>query len=579
MNRSLQIRAGLTIAVILFSIYGLLPTFKALSISAEEREAAKGDPVRMAEISAIDAKAIRRGLDLKGGMYLVLEVDQEGMDSAEAQSTLDRVKTILTNRIDKFGVSEPEITTFGSSRLVVKLPGLQDPERAKNLLGKTAMLEFRLVRPETEIQDALDALDQVFKGDLPETAEVETETETEVAPAEETAPTEEPTEDVAVAESDSAESENPFGDLEDLAADDQADEDYLKDHPFSGLIIAQPGLSVTPLFVAEENVAAVQAMLDDPRTARKLRNVEFQLGTESEVYGNQLRMRPLYLLDAKPALTGDHLKSARPTTNPQRPGFWQVSFTLDNRGGHTFAKVTGENVNRFLAISLDGRVSSAPRIEGRIPGGQGVITGQFSNTEAKDLATLLEAGALPVDIYIAEERTVGPSLGSDSIHMGVSAALYGSILVIIFMIFYYRLSGVVTVIALVSNILILMAILGQAGLVLTLPGIAGIILTVGMAVDANVLINERIREELRKNKTIRASVQSGYANATRTILDANITTLIAGAILWIFGTGPIKGFAVTLSIGIATSVFTALIMTRVLMDLITRNKGQQKMSI
>jgi len=577
MNRSLQIRAGLTLAVILFSIYGLLPTLKALSISAGEREAAKGDPVRMAEISAIDAKAIRRGLDLKGGMYLVLEVDQEGMDTAEAQSTLDRVKTILTNRIDKFGVSEPEITTFGSSRLVVKLPGLQDPERAKNLLGQTAMLEFRLVRPETEIQDALDALDQVFKGDMPETAEAETENET--APAEETAPTEEPDGDAAVAETDSSESENPFGDLEDLAAEDQADEDYLKDHPFSGLIIAQPGLSVTPLFVAEENVATVQAMLDDPRTARKLRNVEFQLGTESEVYGSQLRMRPLFLLDAKPALTGDHLKSARPTTNPQRPGFWQVSFTLDNRGGHTFAKVTGENVNRFLAISLDGRVSSAPRIEGRIPGGQGVITGQFSNTEAKDLATLLEAGALPVDIYIAEERTVGPSLGSDSIHMGVSAALYGSILVIIFMVFYYRLSGVVTVIALVSNILILMAVLGQAGLVLTLPGIAGIILTVGMAVDANVLINERIREELRKNKTIRASVQSGYANATRTILDANITTLIAGAILWIFGTGPIKGFAVTLSIGIATSVFTALIMTRVLMDLITRNKGQQKMSI
>ena len=166
MNRSLQIRAGLTLAVILFSIYGLLPTFKALSISAEDREAAKGDPVRMAEISAIDAKAIRRGLDLKGGMYLVLEVDQEGMDTAEAQSTLDRVKTILTNRIDKFGVSEPEITTFGSSRLVVKLPGLQDPERAKNLLGKTAMLGFRLLRPETEIQDALDALDQVFKGDV-----------------------------------------------------------------------------------------------------------------------------------------------------------------------------------------------------------------------------------------------------------------------------------------------------------------------------------------------------------------------------------------------------------------------------
>ena len=569
MNRSLQIRAGLTIIVLLFSIYGLLPTFKALSISSEDREAAKDDPARLAEIAEIDAKAIRRGLDLKGGMYLVLEVEQEGMNAAEAQSTLDRVKTILVNRIDKFGVSEPEITTFGSSRIVVKLPGLQDPERAKNLLGKTAMLEFRMVRPETEIQDALDSMDQLFKSSVSganETEELEAPVETET------------TADVELAEADSAGTENPFGDLEDMAAEDSSNEEFLADHPFSGLIIAQPGLLATPLFVAENDVQHMQSMLDDPRTGRKLRGVEFQLGAEAEVFGDQLRLRPLYLVDAKPSLTGDHLKSAHPTDNNDSPGLWQVSFTLDSRGARTFAKVTGDNVNRFLAISLDDRISSAPRIDSRISG-QGVITGKFTHMEAKDLATLLEAGALPVDIYIAEERTVGPSLGSDSIKMGVSAAMYGSILVVVFMVLYYRMTGVVTVIALASNILILMAVLGQAGLVLTLPGIAGIILTVGMAVDANVLINERIREELRKQKTIRASVQSGYANATRTILDANITTLIAGAILWVFGTGPIKGFAVTLSIGIVSSVFSALIMTRVIMELVTRKQGHQKMSI
>jgi SecD/SecF fusion protein len=574
MNRSLQIRAGLTIIVLLFSIYGLLPTFKALSISHDEREAAKDDPARMAEIAEIDSKAIRRGLDLKGGMYLVLEVDQEGMNASEAQNTLDRVKTILINRIDKFGVSEPEITTFGSSRIVVKLPGLQDPERAKNLLGKTAMLEFRLLRPDSEIQDALDALDQVFKGDVPQVAATEAAAEEEVA-AEIEAETPVETDTAAA---DTAGSDNPFGDLEDLAQEDTLDEDFLQDHPFTGLIIAQPGILATPLFVEEGNVLRVQAMLDDPRTNRKLRNMEFQLGAEPRDFGGQVQLRPLYLVDAKPAMTGDHLKSARPSADPDRPGGWQVSFTLDSRGGRTFAKVTGENVGRFLAISLDDRIASAPRIDSRIPG-QGVITGSFTHTEAKDLATLLEAGALPVDIFIAEERTVGPSLGSDSIRMGVSAAMYGSILVIIFMLIYYRMSGLVTVLALVSNILILMAILGQAGLVLTLPGIAGIILTVGMAVDANVLINERIREELRKSKTIRASVQSGYSNATRTILDANITTLIAGAILWVFGTGPIKGFAVTLSIGIATSVFTALVMTRVIMEMVTRNQGQKKMSI
>ena len=578
MNRSLQIRAGLTILVVIFAIYGLLPTFKALSISPAEREAAKGDPVRMAEISAIDAKAIRRGLDLKGGMYLVLEVDQTGMNSTEAQSTLERVKTILTNRIDKFGVSEPEITTFGSSRIVVKLPGLQDPERAKNLLGKTAMLEFRMQRPDTDIQEALDAMDKVFKGDLPGVATAEDAPVTPETAAPETPETPAAPE-TEVAKTDTAGTENPFGDLEDLAASDKAAEDYLKDHPFSGRVIAQPGLMGTPLFVSEDEVQQVQAMLDDPRTPRKLRDIEFQLGAEPRTFGDNVQLRPLYLVDAKPALTGDHLKSAKPTANNDSPGLWQVSFVLDSRGGRSFAKTTGENIGRYLAISLDGRVSSAPRIESRSPGGQGVITGQFTNPEAKDLATLLEAGALPVDIYIAEERTVGPSLGSDSIRMGVSAAMYGSILVILFMIVYYRMSGVVSVIALISNILILMAILGEAGLVLTLPGIAGIILTVGMAVDANVLINERIREELRKEKTIRASVQSGYANATRTILDANITTLIAGIILWIFGSGPIKGFAVTLSIGIATSVFTALVMTRFILEMVTRNQGQKKMSI
>jgi protein-export membrane protein SecD len=589
MNRSLQIRAGLTVVILLFSLYGLLPTFKALSISSAEREAAKDNPERLEEIAKIDAAAIRRGLDLKGGMYLVLEVDQEGMNSSEAEDALMRVREILTNRIDKFGVSEPEITTFGSSRIVVKLPGLQDPERAKNLLGKTARLEFRMVRPDTEIQGALDKLDQLFLvdaglGESTEQAAADSLVVEEPAnePAEET--------DIAVAEQDTAgtaetdTASSPFGDLDDILGDEDAiaevDEAYLAEHPFTGLLIAQQGiLSSTPLFVEEKNVARVQAMLDDPRTARKLRNMEFQLDMEPMDFGQGQMLRPLYLVESKSIITGDQLTDALSTANPDRPGFWQVNFSLNNRGARSFAKVTGENVGRFLAISLDGRMSSAPVIQGKIPSGSGSISGNFTNHEASDLALLLRAGALPTDVFIAEERTVGPSLGSDSIRMGVNAALYGSIMVVIFILIYYRLSGVVTVFALLSNIIIMMAVLAQFDLVLTLPGIAGIILTVGMAVDANVLINERIREELRKDKTIRASVQSGYANATRTIIDANVTTLIAGGILLWFGTGPIKGFAVTLSIGILTSMFTALVMTRVIMEFMTRKQGRKKMSI
>jgi len=579
MNRSLQIRAGLTVVILLLSLWGLLPTFQALSISSAERAAAKkDDPVRAAEIAKIDSKAIRRGLDLKGGMYLVLEVDQTGMNTSEAEDALARTKEIIYNRIDKFGVSEPEVTTFGSSRIVVKLPGLQDPERAKNLLGQTAKLEFRMVRPATEVQAALEKLDQVFLGDVPpEAAAAVTEEADAVTEADTATP-----DSMAVAAADTA--ANPFGELDDGLADDTepvpGNAEYLKTHPFSGLLVVQSGLRpATPVFVAENNVPRVEAMLNDERTARKLRGSEFQLGREPINFGQGRMLRPLYLVEAKAILSGSQLTDAVSSSNPERPGMWQVNFSLDRSGARQFAKVTGENIGRFLAISLDSRISSAPVIQGKIPSGSGSISGNFTNAEASDLALLLRAGALPTDVYIAEERTVGPSLGADSIHMGVSAALYGSIMVIVFMLLYYRLSGVVTVIALISNIIILMAVLAQFDLVLTLPGIAGIILTVGMAVDANVLINERIREELRKEKTIRASVQSGYANATRTIVDANVTTLIAGVILLWFGTGPIKGFAVTLSIGILTSMFTALVMTRVLMEWVTRNQGRQKMSI
>lgn len=567
MNRSLQIRAALSVIALVLSLFGLWPTFKAISINSEEREAAKANPERLAEIAEIDANAIRRGLDLKGGMYLVLEIEQDGMTPEEAQDALQRTKESLVRRIDKFGVSEPEITTFGASRIVVKLPGVQDPERAKNLLGKTARLEFRLVRPDTELQGVLESMDRVFL-DPAKVAEIKAG---EGAADEGT--------DVAGADSTGA--DNPFGTLEPGNKPNENDELYAAEHPFSSKLIAQPGLGGVgaTLFMFEKDRAIVQGMLDDVRAGRALDGVEFQLGDEPlEVAEGQV-LRAIYLVDDTPALTGDRLEGAVPTASFESAGAFEVSFTLDNRGARSFAKVTGDNVGRQLAISLDGRISSAPVINGRIPGGQGVITGNFSSHEASDLALLLRAGALPADVYIAEERTVGPSLGSDSIKMGINAAMWGSILVIVFMLIYYRLSGLVTVLALVSNIIILMAVLAQFDLVLTLPGIAGIILTVGMAVDANVLINERIREELRKEKTIRASVQSGYMNATRTIVDANVTTLIAGGILLLFGTGPIKGFAVTLSIGILTSMFTALVMTRVIMEWLTRNQGKQTMSI
>ena len=569
MNRSLQIRASLVIVVLLLSIWALIPTIRLALVSEEDRAAAADDPQLAEQIAKLEAGAVRKGLDLQGGMYLVLEVDTDGMSSEQARDALQRVREIITNRVDQFGVSEPVIQTQGTTRIIVQLPGLQDPERAKRLIGQTAQLEFRLVRPLDDYQLAITKLDEAFRDSDAELEDAAAEADEADLPMES-------------AETDTA--ANPFGELppfEDATTGLEREAELARERPFSAWVVYEPQLSNvgTPLYVEERNVNRVREMIEAPEAGVLLRDMEFQFGMETIELADGTALRPLYLLNEQVSLAGDRLTGARTSPDPDFQAYWQVNFDLNRKGARQFAKVTGDNVGRQLAISLDGQVNSAPNIQSKIPGGQGVITGRFSAEEASDLALLLRAGALPTDVRFEEERTVGPSLGRDSIRLGVNAALYGSVLVVVFIVLYYRRIGLVTVTALVSNIVILLAVLVQFGLVLTLPGIAGIILTVGMAVDANVLINERIREELRKDKTVRAAVQAGYANATRTIIDANVTTLIAAATLLWFGTGPILGFAWTLTIGILSSMFTALVMTRVLMELITRSKGHQRISI
>ncbi len=573
MNRSLQIRAALCLVILLFSVYLLLPTFKAASYSGEQRQAALADPELKTKIDAADAKAIRRGLDLQGGMYLVLEIDTTDMGAEQIQDARARVREILSNRIDQFGVSEPVIQAVGESRIIVQLPGLQDPERAKDLIGSTARLEFRLVKKPEDTQVVVGRLDDAFRR-LADAAAAGVESETDVAARESASPDE----TLAGAEADTL--DDPFADLEALEplADGTVDEREAlrKQHPFSSRLIP----TSWPYFIVlEKDVPELQRMLAAPEARLAGRDIEFQFSMDRELMQDGTLARFLYPLETTASLTGDRLTMARERPDNQRPGNWIVAFEMDRMGARQLAKLTGDNVGGFLAISLDGRVKSAPRINSRIPGGSGVIEGTFSSSEAFDLALLLRAGALPADVTIAEERTVGPSLGSDSIRQGVRAAVYGSLLVMLFILIYYGISGLITNFALISNIAILMGVLAQFGLVLTLPGIAGIILTVGMAVDANVLINERIREELRKAKTVRAAVQSGYQNATSAIVDANITTLIVGLVLWNVGTGPVQGFAVTLSIGIVTSMFTALVLTRVIMEYMTRKQGQRKVSV
>ena len=358
---------------------------------------------------------------------------------------VDQSLETIRNRIDQFGVSEPTIVREGQQEILIQLPGIQDPERAKEIIGKTALLEFKLVDDNANTEDAI---------------------------------------------------KNP--------------------PPGDEVLYARDGK--TP-----------------------------------------------YVVQSRALMTGEYIVDARVRPSQQLQGPY-VELILNARGARLFEQITAANVKRRLAIVLDNRVYSAPVIQERIGGGRASITGSFDIKEARDLAIILRAGALPAPVEIAEERTVGPSLGSDSIQQGVISFVVGSSLVILFMIIYYKGAGVLADVALIFHILFLLAILAAFKAVLTLPGIAGIVLIAGMAVDANVLINERIREELRLGRSVRAAIEAGYERALPAIIDTNVTTFLSGVILFQFGTGPIKGFAVTLCVGILTTVVTAVFMTRIYYD-------------
>jgi SecD/SecF fusion protein len=405
-------------------------------------------------------KRIALGLDLQGGMHLVLKVDTETLPPEIRKDATDRAKEIIENRINEFGVREPHIQKQGENEIVVQLPGITDRQHALDLIGRTALLEFKFVSLDPE------KIEQAEAGDVPEGYE-----------------------------------------LKYLARDERQ-----------------------PLLVKKET-----------------------------------------------ALTGDSLVDAQLDFKQTEFNEPVVSIKLNAEGAKKFAELTTNNVGKFLAIVLDGNVQSAPRINEPIPDGKAVIEGRFTVDEASDLALVLRSGALPAPMHVEEERTVGPLLGKDSIRKGVRATLIGAVLVLVFMAFYYLLYGLVANIALVLNLFLILGGLGMLPVLfpgvsatLTLPGIAGIALSLGMAVDANVLIAERIREELSLGRGLRLAVANGYDKAFSAILDANVTTLIAAFLLFQFGTGPIRGFAVTLTIGLIASLFTAIFVTRVILELLLR---------
>jgi protein-export membrane protein SecD len=573
---------GLIIVVALFCVYALYPSVRYYKMSPGARDSlSREDKTKYTE------RAIRLGLDLQGGMHLVLEIDDAKLGDDAKKDALDRVLRIIRNRVDQFGVSEPVIQKQGDKRIIVQLPGLQDAERAKGLIGKTAQLEFRLVRETTELTPILNDLDRILQGvkvvggvvdstgavfDTPETSLDSllqgSADQLDVAQA--------PV-DTAATQDDGTMIDSLIPTLtgaDELEVPIQASEDA----PFTSYLVSVSGGA---LVVDERNREAVSLLLGTQQAKRVIpRQSVFVWDEEArpmESRGSLARL--LYLVETKPTLTGGTLVNATTRPDPEDPSTLNVSFQLNREGALIFSRFTGENIGRRIAIVLDSLVSSAPVVQSKIPGGEGRITGQFTDEEANDLAIVLRAGALPAPVNIIEERTVGPTLGRDSIVLGVRAAIIGFVIVMLFMLVYYRFSGLLACAALLFNLVIVLAVLAQLRAALTLPGIAGFILTIGMAVDANVLIFERIREELAKAKTVRSAIDSGYERAFTTILDANVTTLITAFVLWQFGTGPIKGFATTLIFGIIASMFTALMCTRIVFGLITARWSLRKLSI
>ncbi len=515
--------------------------------------------------------ALKLGLDLQGGMHLAVEIDDpDGTLTAEAKAdAIDRTLTTIRNRIDEFGVREPTIQKIGNDRIVVELAGIDDPDRAKAIVERTAFLEFKIVKSGEEFRRALPRIDRAI------VREIGAEN-LESTPILEPEPEPEPGLPELLRGADSAAVGETLPVGEDTVGAEPAGRGG---EPGADTTETEPGepelRPLTVLFLESGQVGQFLVREQDIPTVVRYLELEgvkqaIPRGTElrwsaDPIAGGGEAYRTLYVLDDQPLITGEDLADAGPAARD--PTFNQpyVPFETTRRGARKFERGTSRHVGDLMAIVLDRRVTSAPVIRQTLSRRAQIEMGAGSSfQEAQDLALVLRAGALPQPIRIVEERSVGPSLGADSVRQGKIAFLIGIVAVLVLMTAYYRMAGAIVVIALGVYVLLLLGGLAGLGATLTLPGIAGIILSIGMAVDANVLIFERIREELEAGKTPRTAVDTGFEQALSAIVDANLTTLITAIILFQFGTGPVRGFAVTLVIGIIASFFTALYVTRTL---------------
>ena len=629
MFKDIKYRWALIVSLLIASAYLIWPTYKLYSLSEDEKT-----ELGVSVMKELKEGAINLGLDLQGGMYVLLETDiptlvdklagknteelKDAIREAEKrsirnqsdffnefllvansrdlrlirnypnlatrrdnESVVDELKNqrdnavasaleIIRNRIDEFGVSEPTIQKHGVNRIIVELAGVEDSDRARNLIQRTASLEFTLVLNE-QWEATLNNLDTYLLSDttaLIVDGELADENESIVASDTSASP-----EDIFIEENL----------LDESTFDMSTPKEILKEKPFSGYLRSIPG----GIGVIAKEYHIIKELLENPDVKRKIPpSGKFlwsnQFETAQDETGRIIEYRQLFYVSADPEISGGMIREPRATmgtAGSDASGRWVVNLSMSPEGTKRWSRFTGANIDRQVAIVLDNKVYMAPVIRDKIPTGQTQVTGFADVNEAKDIANVLRAGELPAPVEIIEERTVGPSLGSDSIKSGRKAMFFGLIAVMIFMIIYYKGSGILATLALLLNLVMVIAVLAGLNATLTLPGIAGLILTIGMAVDANVIIFERIREELALGKTVRAAIESGYERAFITILDANVTTLIAAFVLAWIGSGPIKGFAVTLSAGIVCSMFTAIFVTRSVFMFFYERKSLKSLSI
>ena len=492
---------------------------------------------------------IKRGLDLQGGMHLELELDQSKQVSADPKRDIGLALQVLRKRIDEFGVTEPLIQLQGDDKIVVELAGITDPQRAKDIVQQSAFLEFRITDETSALEKALPAMDRALR-------------RLGISGGAGASPGRSAVADLLGAGTDTT-ADSAGADSAGADSVEVADSLLGGGAILSSLILPSGGVPGEYL-VPETAVARVDSLINLPAVQRVLpRGLVLRWGAAPVSVGAQM-MRPLYVLSDRPIVTGDRLESATAQLDPITNGP-VVGFVLDREGGRIFGAETARHVGDFMAIILDGDVQGTPpRIQERIGrNGQISLYGK-SMADAQDLALTLSAGALPVPLQIVKERQVGASLGADAISAGMIAGIIGIAFVVAVMVLYYKMSGALSIVALLVYVLITLGALAGLGATLTLPGLAGLVLSIGIAVDGNVLIFERIREELALGKSVRLSVDEGFKHAMSAIVDSNVTTALTALFLFQFGTGPVQGFAVTLIIGIAASLFTAVFVTRTL---------------